>query len=161
MSTTNTTVFVTKSYVTSSLAQLFANFLLGNVSRNLNVQKHIQLYTLTSEELIQHYEKNQALPVDNAILGNAIPVRVSHLSTSKNDTTVDEYYATFISTIDGSEISVPSVSSSIAIGLQAGHLLLASATLDPVVYRDIRDGSRAEIRWKIGTNSTFTSQGDE
>jgi len=171
MSTTNTTVSgtvtnnesTTTSYSTSSLAQIFANFMLGSSSRDMTTQKYIQLYKLRVEDLILRYEQNHALPTDNALLDNPSPVRTAHLSTVTNDVSADEYYSTFISTIDGSEVTLQPVSNSdsLSIGLQIGSTLLAAATFDNTVYSKLRDGSRSEIRWKLGVNSTSTSQGDE
>ncbi len=171
MSTTNPSVsgtvtnnnLTTTSYSTSSLAQVFANFLLGSASRDLTAQKYIQLYKLTADELVLRYEQNRALPIDNALMDSPALVRTAHLSTTTNNTTADEYYATFIATIDGSEITLPSVgvNDSLSVGLQIGSLLLAAAPFDNTVYTKLRDGSRSEIRWKLGVNSTSTSQGDE
>lgn len=140
------------SYSTFHLSSLFASFLTGDYGNTMRLQKYFELYEGSPCDIKNAYEEegNLATP-----LINKFPVRIS--STSVDD--ANNYSATFIATIQGSDYSLRSFANTpqLTLGLIAGDYLLAVTTFDNTVYNKLLEGARVEIKWKLQLQDSTTS----
>ena len=135
---------VEQSYCTNYLTSLFASFLTGGATSMMYIQKYFEIHRGKAEDLRAAYERGDSLP--NPLIPR-FPIRVS--STSVSD---GVHYATFSATYrqgEGGILTLEESAKDLTIVLTAGNNFLALAPFDIKIYRDICNGARVDIKWKL------------
>lgn len=152
-SRTSSEVSTTASYSTSYLLSLFAGFLVGEIrSPNpMRLQKYFNLYSGNPEELLQDYE-DPAKTVPSVIA--KIPIKIASIIVDENG-----YCASFITQARGKDLNVKSDNSSNhTLGLAVDDGILAFATFNSSVYRDLAAGATVEIEWRIRVYDLYNNE---
>lgn len=137
------------SYSTSHLSSLFASFLTGDYVNTMRLAKHFELYDGSPEEIKSSFEDGSLVYKPSLA---KVDVRSSSTSSVASSNNKVEYVATFIATIQGRDHILPDInntSGSLTLGLFAGNMLLAVTTFDRVIYQNLVDHARVEIKWKL------------
>lgn len=133
---------------TSHLSSMFASFLTGRTVPEMGYQKYFVLYQGEAKNLRASYEEDAKMSSLPDTLIDRIDVRISSTSRDVDGT----YYATFVGTFNGTVPHIDNINTQnipLSLALAAGDSILAFAPFDAEVYRDIMNGSRVEIKWKL------------
>ena len=131
---------------TRHLSSLFASFLTGERSHEMQFQKYFVLYSGNPIDLRNKYEDRDGMMLQQPLI-DRVPVRVS--STSRDED--GNYYATFIGTFQANNALKfdDGKVSDLSLALVTGDMILAFTSFDINVYKMMCSGSRAEIKWKL------------
>lgn len=137
------------NHFTNALTYFFTNILIGGTTSPLTDTKYVSLYSMSANELVSTYNENRfSKEIENARLATS-RVRISE-EVNKDG----KHYASFISTFNGLELhQLESGLTNICLVLGTEDYLFVATDLDYDLYKDLLDGLRVDIDWKITLDS--------